>query len=90
MKKMEIEKLRKDIDQLDDDLLNILSKRKQIAKEIGKIKKKKGTDILDSDRESELIKRVMGKSADLGLDEDNVKLIFEMILEDSKKEQKGI
>ena len=46
----ELEKLRKEINLIDDELINILSSRMEVARNIGKYKKANNITILQSDR----------------------------------------
>lgn len=54
---IELNHLRKEIDEVDDLLIELLKKRIEISKKIGKIKKNNGLEIYDSKRESEIILR---------------------------------
>ncbi len=53
-----LERLRRRIDTLDDKLLGLLSERGRLAKEIGRIKAKKGATVFSSTRESEILTRL--------------------------------
>lgn len=54
---IELSHLRKEIDEVDDVLIELLKKRIEISKKIGRIKKNNGLEIYDSKRESEIILR---------------------------------
>ncbi|MDM7202744.1 MAG: chorismate mutase [Thermodesulfobacteriaceae bacterium] len=54
-----LSELRKEIDRIDEELILLLKKRLQIAKEIGKIKESKGVQTFDLGREKEVIKRIL-------------------------------
>ncbi len=54
----ELKELRKEIDELNKELLKILSTRGEIVKKIGQIKSKKGISLVDSDREDEILKEI--------------------------------
>jgi chorismate mutase len=58
----EIEILRKDIDKIDDKIVDLLNMRAEIVVKIGNIKKKMGLDVLHPLREEEILKRVKEKS----------------------------
>lgn len=55
-------RLRRDIDNLDDQLLDILNRRAKIAQAIGKVKAESGTAIFASDRESGILSRLAAKN----------------------------
>ena len=58
----ELLKLRKQIDTIDDDILEVLKKRFDVVREISEIKKKSGLHIEDSIRQTEIIDRLYSKS----------------------------
>ena len=60
--KKTLEELRKEIDSADEDLLKILSKRFDIVREIGKLKKEKNIPPLDQKRWDEVIKKIIQKA----------------------------
>tara|TARA_Y100001970_G_scaffold291912_1_gene431002 strand:- start:2948 stop:3196 length:249 start_codon:yes stop_codon:yes gene_type:complete len=53
-----LEKLRKHIDQLDSQLLELLNERARYVKKIGEIKQKENTEVLVPQRETELLDRL--------------------------------
>ena len=53
-----IEDLRKEIDKIDEEILNLLNKRAELAKEIGDIKKKEGREIHVPERERKIFERL--------------------------------
>ena len=58
----ELKELRKEIDKLNKELLKILSSRGEIVKKIGRIKRKKGISLVDSDREDEILKKIKSQN----------------------------
>lgn len=82
-----IEQLRKQIDSLDEKLVEILAERMQISRKIGELKKQSNTAILDMDRWQEVTNRIMQKAQSLQISEELVKNIFEKIHEYSLKLQ---
>ncbi|MFX1239713.1 MAG: chorismate mutase [Promethearchaeota archaeon] len=58
----EIEILRKDIDKIDDKIVDLLNMRAELVVEIGKIKKQMKIEVLQPQREKEILKRVKEKS----------------------------
>ena len=86
----DLEKLREEIDKIDDEILIQLSKRKSIVKEIAKIKKKLGKPIFDGKREQQLIEKLKSVSNEKGLDKDFIGSLYEIIIKNSKEEQEKI
>jgi chorismate mutase len=76
----DIKQLRKRIDKVDEQILQSLSKRTEICKSIGLVKKKHGIPIQDLPRESDVYAHVKEKAADLGLDPAQVEAIYRQIV----------
>lgn len=53
-----ISTVRQDIDHIDDTILELINKRLNLAKTIGQLKKQKSKQVVDSTRESEILKRL--------------------------------
>lgn len=51
--------LRRDIDKIDEQILNLINQRLLLASEIGKLKAKQGDRLVDGARESTLLKRLL-------------------------------
>jgi chorismate mutase/prephenate dehydratase len=66
-----VEALRREVDKLDYEVINLLKKRVELAKAISKAKKEEGIPIYDPLREGEVLKRVkkLALKKDLSLDE---------------------
>ncbi len=56
---MELDELRKNIDQIDEDIVKLLNKRAKLAKIVGDIKKSQGLEIHVPEREREIIEKVL-------------------------------
>lgn len=59
---MDFKELRKNIDKIDDEILNLLDKRMGIVKEIGQLKLKSNVAIYHPKREKEIIYRLIGQN----------------------------
>ena len=79
---MPIEDLRTKIDGIDERLLTLIEERVEIAEKIGRVKRKKGLPIEDSERETEILGRLTGKTK---LKKDFVRKLFSHIIEYSKE-----
>lgn len=82
-----INKLRKEIDRIDQDLIDLLKNRLSIAKEIGQVKASNLLGINDIDRENKIIKNLSIK-ANNDLKEEDISNIFKLIFSISKNLQK--
>lgn len=59
--------LRSQIDQVDDELLELFSRRMKLAEDIGLYKKENNMTILQAKRWNEILQRAIGKAVQLGL-----------------------
>lgn len=84
---MDIEKLRKEIDDIDNEILLLFLKRMDCVEKIGKIKKSCSIDILDNSRELQILERLSKKS---GKYEKEVEKLFSYIMEISKNYQRSL
>jgi chorismate mutase len=75
-----IEQLRKKIDEVDEQILQSLSKRTEICSSIGLVKKKHGIPIQDFPRENDVYERIREKAAELGLKPSYVEAIYRQIV----------
>lgn len=82
-----IDKIRKTIDELDEKILALLSKRKGLVSEIAKLKENLDIPIFDKKREEEILRRISNKAKQLGLNADSVSGIFGSIFQNSRAEQ---
>ncbi|MCW4002914.1 MAG: chorismate mutase [Candidatus Bathyarchaeota archaeon] len=76
----DIAKLRKRIDEIDDQILLALCERVKVCKAIGDLKKSQGMPIKDVYRENEVYKRISEKAAELGLDKGQVEAVYREIV----------
>lgn len=83
---MKLEDCRKEIDAIDAEILLLLNKRAEAAEKIGVLKAKAGLPIVDSDRESEVLRRVAQTNDGL-LANDAVIKIFRRIIQESRQIQ---
>ena len=76
----DIKQWRKRIDEVDEQILQSLSKRTEICKSIGSVKQKHGIPIQDLPRENDVYAHIKKKAADLGLDPAHVEAIYRQIV----------
>lgn len=82
-----LSELRRQIDELDTQLLEALSKRMRIAREIGQFKKENDMPVLQSGRYDEIINKRCMQAVELGLSHEFVKEVMEAIHEESVRQQ---
>lgn len=82
-----IEKLRKEIDSIDSNIVELLSKRKTIVKKISEIKKQKNKPIIDEGREQKIMGRIKIIAKEKNLDENFIGSVYEIIIHNSRNEQ---
>ncbi len=85
-----INQLRKQIDELDNDLMQLLAKRMRVCREIGQYKKEHNMTVLQAQRYNEILDKRGAQGALCGMDSDFVKTIFEAIHEESVRQQMEI
>ena len=85
-----LEMLRSRIDTIDNELLELLSSRVEIVKEIGKYKKENNVTALQVSRWSQLMENRVKLGAKMNLDDTFVKILFQLIHEDSVRMQTEI
>lgn len=77
--KENIDELRARIDSIDNDLLDLLSRRMKVSDEIGKYKKQNNITILQPNRWDKILDKVFTKGQEKGLDNDFLEKIFKAI-----------
>jgi chorismate mutase len=82
-----LSELRREIDEMDERLLDIISKRMAISREIGRYKKENNIPVLQPLRYDRLVSRRISQAAELMIDEEFIKLILEAIHEESVRQQ---
>ena len=79
--------LRRQIDGIDEQLLELLAKRMRISREIGVYKKEHNMPILQSPRYSEILEKRSNMGEQMDLSTDFVKEILKEIHEESVRQQ---
>ena len=82
-----IQQLRKQIDDLDNQLMEILSKRMAVCREIGNYKKEHNMTVLQSSRYNEILEKRGVQGTLTGMDAEFVAKVFESIHEESVRQQ---
>lgn len=82
-----LSELRRRIDSLDNDLLNLLAERMRVSREIGLYKKEQNMPILQARRYDEILKQRMAQGVALGMNADFIKTLLQAIHEESVQQQ---
>ena len=78
--------LRKNIDRVDEELLKVLNRRARLVIEVGQIKQKENIQVLDPDREAQLMSRLSALN-DGPIEDEMLKDLFQSIIDILKKFQ---
>lgn len=85
-----LEKLRQQINNLDDELMQILSQRMKVAESIGNYKKENNITILQTNRWNSILERAFAKGEKLGLSKEFVTKYFDAVHMESINHQNKI
>ncbi len=79
--------LRQQIDQIDNDLLEALSKRMRISREIGQYKKEHSMPVVQTGRYDDILNSRAAAAEELGMNGDFIKTVYQAIHEESVRQQ---
>lgn len=82
-----LEAFRRDIDRLDDELVELLAKRMEVSREIGKYKRLHGLPVIQTERYKDLMERRVNEGERLDLSPDFVRALLALIHEESVRQQ---
>jgi chorismate mutase len=85
-----LEKLRQQINHLDDELMQILGQRMKVAEKIGEYKKNNNITILQTNRWNEILERAFAKGEKLGLSKEFITKYFDAVHMESINHQNRI
>jgi len=85
-----LEKLRQQINHLDDELMQILGQRMRIAEKIGEYKKNNNITILQTNRWNEILERAFKKGDNLGLSKEFITRYYDAVHMESISHQNKI
>ena len=83
-----LNRYRKQINEINFKIIELLYKRNKISKKIGDYKKRKNLKVYDKKREAEILTKVSNTSKEKGLDEKYIKKVFKIIIKNSRESQK--
>lgn len=82
--------LRKQIDEMDDALMNLLTKRMRVSREIAAYKKDHNMSVVQTGRYTEILDKRGAQGSMCGMNADFVKKVYEAIHEESVRQQMEI
>lgn len=85
-----ISELRKQIDEIDNQLMELLAKRMRVCREIGQYKKEHNMTVLQPVRYGEILDKRGAQGSLCGMDNEFVKKVFESVHEESVRQQMEI
>lgn len=88
--KTKLDRMRKEIDMIDEEIMNILASRMKIAREIGLYKKENNMTILQSERWKEVLQKYIDRGSQSGLGADFITKVIKSIHDESIEQQEKI
>ncbi len=82
---MDLQEIRTQIDQVDDELVRLYGKRMELTREVGRYKREHGIPVLDTERERNLLNRVGEKAGEEN--ENGVRALFGFLMSQSRTNQ---
>lgn len=83
----DLKDLRRQIDDLDQSLLELLAKRMRVSREIGTFKKEHDMVIVQTDRYEDILKRRIAEATNMGMNPEFMRVVLEAIHEESVRQQ---
>lgn len=85
---MRIEDVRKEIDKVDNEIIQQIAKRQELAKKIARLKFSDGLPIHDEKRTKEVLEGIFNQSVEAKIDPVAVQKIFEILVAMSEERQR--
>lgn len=79
--------LRQKIDRLDNELLEVLSKRMAVCRDIGQYKKEHSMQVVQTGRYDDILNKRSSQAAEMGMDEEFMRTIMVAVHEESVRQQ---
>ncbi len=81
--------LRRKIDKIDNEILNLILQRLELVKKVSNEKQKRNIPVVDPERESQILTNITKMAKMKGYDEGSIEKIFKIIINSAKEfEQK--
>jgi len=85
-----LDRLREEIDRIDNELLTLISERMQVSREIGRFKKENGISILQPQRYNDVMASRKKTAQRLGISEESLRQIWLAIHDESVRQQREL
>jgi chorismate mutase-like protein len=85
-----LDELRGDIDRIDEVLVRLLNERARVACEVGKLKKERGIEVYQPEREKEVIRHVRGVAVEGPLGPEAIARLFERIIDEARRLERRV
>jgi len=86
---MKLEECRRQIDELDANIVALLNRRAMLARKIGRIKLLAGLPIVDQEREEMVLRRIVNKNSG-AIDDQVLARLYREILNESRRIQSDL
>lgn len=77
----QIEDLRIKIDEVDEKVLALIIERLDLVEKIGELKKENGIEIVDEDREQQVLNKLTGLASEKNIDPEIIKKVWKTLME---------
>lgn len=84
---LSLEDIRRQLDEIDDELVELLGRRFELISEVSSLKKATGTEVYQSGREKEILDRVVLRGKAKGLNPLLLQALFLQIFAVSRRDQ---
>jgi len=88
--KTKLDRLRKEIDMIDEEIMNILASRMKISREIGQYKKENNMTILQSERWKAVLQKYFDRGSQSGLGAEFITRVIKSIHDESIEQQEKV
>src|ERR687888_1747048 len=85
-----LDDLRSDIDRVDEVLVRLLNERARVACEIGRLKKAKGMEVYQPERERQVLEHVRNIAVEGPLGPDAIARLFERIIDEARRLERRV
>ncbi len=85
----ELDTLRDQIMELDDELIRLIGRRRDLAVEIGRVKQALGLPVLDPAREAQVVRRGTEMARERGVDPELAREVIRRIISAARQAQSG-
>ncbi len=85
-----LSQLRIQIDKIDSDILDCLSKRAKVSERIAELKRITNANVLDSQREREKLQVLRSQSEQMNIDVNFSEKLFELVILESRRIQENL